>query len=674
MDAGTIKLLEFLSPPKSVYRIPVYQRRYEWTEEQVNKFFYDIEKLALNDDIEGHFMGTIVFVKASFPSMGSDYIIIDGQQRITTTFLLLKALYNTIEDNNIQADIKEMYFENRNVEEKFKYKLISVEDDRKDFLGLLVHDQYDNPSKIHMNYKRLLYLIQHSEATSEQLYLALQKIRIVYIELEQGKKEENPQIIFESLNSTGLSLTESDLIRNYLLMNEKPEDQEHLYNNYWLLIEELLTNAKISDFIRDYLTMKTGVIPNKNKVYQNFKHYVMQEKITSEDILEDLLKFARYYSELLNPQHANKNVRNHLSIIVQLKSTVTYPYLLRLFDKYYKSEIDEQHFINILKIINSYLIRRLIVNYPTNALNKVFSTLGKVADKNKNIKTEEQSIMEYLLSRSGSALYPRNEKLKDSILNDDLYNRNHRLAKLILSQIEIQTHKEIVSFEETTIEHILPATLTPSWRVELGDNAIDDHRLYKDVLGNLTLTNYNPELSNKPFNDKVKYYCDSNIKLTRELCSYNYWNKDSILERGNKLYQQIVNIWRIPEDEYDVSKQKEITGDTYYSVFELLSVTGKKPKTLLITEQEFKVNTWKETLITYLNWLADFDLEQYLELPKQKSFQKLLSYTDEVLRSSEKVVSIFVETNLSAQSIYNYISSLAEYYGMEDDVFIQLNI
>ena len=673
MDAGTIRLLEFLYPPKSVFRIPVYQRKYEWTEEQVNKYFLDIENIALNDEIEGHFLGTIVFVKSSFPNMGSDYIIIDGQQRITTTFLFLKAVYNSIDNENTKSDIKETYFENRNVDEEFKYKLISVEDDRKDFLELLIHDKYDRASKIHMNYKRLVYLIQHSKATGEQLLNALEKTRIVYIELEQGKREENPQIIFESLNSTGLSLTESDLIRNFLLMNETPSVQEHLYKNYWLLIEEFLTNSKIPDFIRDYLTMKTAVIPNKNKVYQSFKYYMQKNSLGSEEVLRDLLKFSGYYSKMLNSKNDNKIIQNQLTIIVQLKSTVTYPYLLRLFDKYYgEKEISTEKFVNILAIINSYLIRRAIVNFPTNALNKVFSNLGKEA--NKNTQTEEDSVAEYLLSRTGSALFPRNGKLKESILNEDMYNRNHRLVKLILSQIEIQTHKEIVDFEEVSIEHILPATLTPSWRVELGDNAIDDHKLYKDVLGNLTLTNYNAEMSNRSFSDKISYYKNSNIKITRDICGYDIWNKDSIHNRGLKLYKQILEFCPIPEEKDSVSEVKEIKGDTYYSVFELISVTGKKPKTLMIDDNEFVVNSWKNTLITYLEWLADFDLEQYLELPKQKAFQKLLSYTDEVLRKGENVLSIYVETNLSAQSIYNYISSLTEFYDMEDDVFIRLDV
>lgn len=671
MDADSVLLLEFLYPPKSVFRIPVYQRRYEWTEEQIDQYFNDLENIAINDDIEGHFLGTIVFVKSSFPGMGNDYIIIDGQQRITTTFLLLKAIHDLIDDENMKIDIWETYFENRNVEDEFKYKLISVEDDKRAFLDLLIHNKDDSPSKIHMNFRRLVYLIKHSEATIEQLYKALQKIKIVYIELEQGKKDENPQVIFESLNSTGLSLTESDLIRNYLLMNEPPEIQEHLYKNYWLKIEEMLTNAKISDFVRHYLTMKTGNIPNKNRVYQGFKQYMEKNNLTSEFILKELLKFAKYYKVFLNPIISNKQIENYLMIISQLKSSVTYPYLLRLFEKHYeKKSIDIRSFSSILKIITSYLVRRAIVNFPTNALNKVFSTLGKQADK--QTVTEEEAVIEYLLSRTGSASFPRNERLLESILNDDIYNRNRRLAKLILSQIEIHSHKEKVDLEEATIEHILPERLTPNWRVELGDQALDDHKLFKDVLGNLTLTNYNSELSNRSFDEKKNFYKNSNISITRMICTYDTWNKESIRTRGKQLFKKINDIWPVPEGKDTLQEVQVISSDTFYSVYEPITVTGLKPLELLITDDEYSITSWKQALMTYLKWLADFDMEQYLDLPKQKSFQKLLSYTGEMFRRPEKVLTIYVETNLSAQGIYNYMGSLAEFYSMEDDIWIRL--
>lgn len=676
MDAGTVRLLEFLNKRKSIYRIPVYQRKYEWTEGQVDQLFYDIEKIALDPDYRGHFLGTVVFVRSTFTGMGTDYTIIDGQQRITTTFLLLKAIYDTLEESDYRRDeIKVNYFINEHVEHEYKRKLISVESDRRDYEELLEHNKSDKPTKIHMNYNRLMYLIQHSKATAIELYDALSKVKIVYIELEQGRKDENPQTIFESLNSTGLSLTESDLIRNYLLMNEPPADQEILYKKYWSRLETLLTNAKISDFIRDYLTMKTAVISNKNKVYQTFKIYVQEQNVSSEAILEDLNKYAEHYNLFLNPTIDETTIQEHLLVILQLKSTVTYPYLLRLFDKYYNTkEISLDEFATIMSYITSYLVRRLIVNFPTNALNKVFGSMGKEIDNRKESISEKEAAVDFLMSRTGSATFPRNEKLKESIMNNDVYNRNHKLAKLILGKIESYSHKETVDFEQMTVEHIMPNKLTPMWRVELGSNATLDHTLYKDVLGNLTLTNYNSELSNKPFVDKKEYYSDSNLKITRDIANYNNWNKESIIKRANTLYEKIIRIWELPPDSYSKNKQEQLSGEMYYSVYEPITVTGKKPKMLKIFDDEYKVNNWKHTLVTYLEWLADFDLETYINLPKQRVFQKLLSYDKTVFRISEEVMGIYVETNLSAQYIYHYISSIAEYYDMEEEVMVQLYI
>lgn len=671
MDAGTIKLLEFLYSPKSVFRIPVYQRRYEWTEAQVEQYFEDIEDIALNEDMQGHFLGTVVFVKASFPGMGSDYIIIDGQQRITTTFLMLKALQDAIEDENTKEDIRETYFENRNVEEAYKYKLLSVEDDRKDFLELIVHNVSTKTSKIHMNYKYLRTLILHSSASPMALYEALQKLKIVYIQLEQGKKDENPQVIFESLNSTGLSLTESDLIRNFLLMNEEPEVQKNLYYHYWLRMEELLTNAKISDYIRDYLTMKTSTIPNKSKVYESFKQYMFTENLTSEILLKDLLKFARHYSILLNPEGMDRDIQHYLTSVLQLKSTVTYPYLLRLLNLYEEQRITKQQLMAILQTLTAYLIRRLIVNFPTNALNKVFSTLVKVTSETEG-KTEEQVVNSFLGSRTGTALFPRDNKVRESILTNDIYNRNPRLTKMILSQIEQNMHKETVDFEEVTIEHIMPQTLTPGWRNTLGRSAADDHKLYGDVLGNLTLTAYNSNLSNKLFEEKKEIYAVSNIKITRDLREYPSWDKTTILARGEELVQQILQLWPIPQEAQSLDEPQAIMSDNYYAVFEPLEVTGRKPKSIKIDEKEYPVDTWKKMLVTYLEWLADYDLERYLALPKQKSFQKLLNYSKDTFRLPLEVTGIWVETNLSAHAIYNFISALAEHYGKEETVFVKM--
>lgn len=662
MDAGTIRLLEFLNKPKSVYRIPVYQRKYEWVEEQVNQYFYDIERIISDEGYDGHFLGTVVFVKASFPGMGTDYIIIDGQQRITTSFLLLKAIYDSLDSSNcLLEEIEETYFTNKHVESEYVRKLISVQDNRQAYEELLVHGKCDQPSKVHTNYKRLMYLIQHSEATPQQIYEALMNVKIVYIELEQGRKDENPQVIFESLNSTGLSLTESDLIRNYLLMNEPPEEQEELYSNYWLCIEKLLTNSKISDFIRDYLTMKTGHIPNKNRVYQSFKQYIGNEEISSEDILRDLYKFAEFYQWFLHQRARDKKVEEYLQIISQMRSTVAYPYLLRLFDKHYNLDhLSKSELLTILKLITSYIVRRSIVNYPSNALNKVFAAMGPEIDKRRDNISEEQAVIDYLMSRRGSAVFPRDEKVKESFLNDDLYHRNHKLANLILEKIEANSHKELVNLSEASVEHILPQTLTPAWRLELGGDAKSDHLLYKDTIGNLTLTKYNSELSNKSFSDKKEFYAESNIKITRELSKVENWNKSKIQERSLHFFEKAKKIWPMPEDAYSGHHENELDENMYYNIFEPLTVTGRKPKVFKVDNKGYRVSTWKETLITYLEYLADQDLEQYLELPKQRKFQKLLTYEPIVFRKPEELLGIYLETNMSAQEIYNYLGLLAD--------------
>lgn len=676
MDAGTIRLLEFLNKTKSIYRIPVYQRKYEWTEDQVDQYFYDIERIISDEGYDGHFLGTIVFVKTSFPGMGTDYIIIDGQQRITTSFLLLKAIYDFLEaDDSLREEIEDTYFINKHVEPEYERKLIPVENDRQAYEELFILGPSNKPSKIHTNYNRLVYLIRHSKATPKEIYEALMNVKIVYIELEQGRKDENPQIIFESLNSTGLSLTESDLIRNYLLMNELPENQERLYNNYWLRLEERLTNANISNYIRDYLTMKTGRISNKNRVYQSFKQYMNNNSITSEKILKDLYKYSRFYQMFLHQNAENRQIEEYLQVISQMRSTVTYPYLLRIFDKRYnENSISDKEFISILKLIVSYIVRRLIVNFPTNALNKVFAAIGQEIDKHQNNQddntSEEKLAINFLMSRRGSAVFPRNEKLKDSFINDDLYNRNHKLAHLILEKIEAHSHKEIVQLMESSIEHIMPQTLTPAWRLELGTNANSDHLLYKDTIGNLTLTNYNSELSNKSFADKKELYKESNIKLTRDIFNINTWNKEAILNRSLELYKKAKVIWQLPEDRYADHHSNELDGTTYYNVFESLKVTGTKPKVLKINEKAYNVSNWKQTLITYLKHLAHYDLEQYLELPKQRKFQRLLTYDSSVFRDPEEVLGIYLEVNMNAQMIYDYLGLLAEHYNMEDEVSI----
>lgn len=674
MDAGTILLLEFLNKQKTVFRVPVYQRNYEWVEEQVNQYFYDIERIITEEGYKGHFLGTVVFVKSSFPGMGTDLIIIDGQQRITTTFLFLKAIHDTLGiDHPYTSEIKEMYFKNRNVDAAYANKLIPVKEDREAYNELLTHDLSDRNSKIHKNYKHLMYLLQHSNSSTEQIYEALMKVKIVYIELEQGRKDENPQVIFESLNSTGLALTQSDLIRNYLLMNEPPDSQETMYKNYWLPIEKQLTNAKISDFIRDFITMKTGNIPNKSRVYQQFKIYITNNQFESIEILEQLYKYAKFYKLFLRQDAPEKEVAYYLKMYSQMQSTVAFPYLLHLFDMYYNEKlISQEEFLKVLKIITSYLVRRLVCNLPTNALNKVFASMGKEVIKRQESNGIIVAVEDYLMSRKGSGAFPRNEKFKDNFINGDIYQRKSRLAVILLSNIESSGHKELVDMESITIEHIMPQSLTTSWKIELGKNSNDIHIILKDTIGNLTLTNYNSELSNRDFEKKKSFYSQSNIKITRDITSFNKWNKENILKRGEVLFQTALSIWSLPEDRYNNLITNEYEEDIFFNIIDPINVTGKKPTDLKIEGHSFKTETWRSVLISFLKYLADQDLEGYLDLAKQRQFQKLLSYDKSFFRKGKDIEGLYVETNLDAQTIFNYIGLLAEYYNIEESIEIKI--
>lgn len=340
MEAGPIKLLKLLGENKNTFNIPVYQRNYEWNKEQVEQFFKDIVNIIEDNYEIRHFLGTVVFVSNEKPGLMMERIIIDGQQRITTTILLLKAIYDLLDENDgFKNEIYETYIINKYVEDEYKLKLKPVEGDMQAFVDLMNESPTIKESKIFTNYSLFVDLIERSNYSAREIYEALSLVEIVYISLDRNSKKENPQIIFESLNSTGLSLTEADLIRNFILMGLSYDEQTRLYKKYWLEIEKMLPNVKISEFVRDYLTMKTGHTPNKNKVYFEFKKNYFKNSYTSENILKDLLKYARYYYWFINVNTNDNEINKWLEKLNYMKSTVVYPYLLELFDDYFQKKI-----------------------------------------------------------------------------------------------------------------------------------------------------------------------------------------------------------------------------------------------------------------------------------------------------------------------------------------------
>nr|WP_315048221.1 DUF262 domain-containing HNH endonuclease family protein [uncultured Leptotrichia sp.] len=672
MEARKIKLLEFIGNGKKTFNIPVYQRNYDWKEEQCRKLFEDIQNIVKSDYEIEHFLGTVVFVSSKSEMNFNEYVLIDGQQRITSIMLLLKVLHEKVTDENDKEEIWEEYLINKRApEENLRIRLKPVESDGMPYKKLIEENDISLTSNVCKNYRLFEKLIQESNYSAEEIYKALGKIELVYIQLEKGKKSENPQMIFESLNSTGLSLTQGDLIRNYLLMNHEYEKQKMLYKNFWLEIEKRITNEKISDFVRDYLTMKNGSISNKDKVYDDFKKYIKQnnENMDEEGILEELKTYSEYYSWFLNGNSPNNKINEKLSEFRYLRNTTVYPLILSVFeDTYSYKNINENELFDILNLLISYIFRRSVCGYTTNSLNKVFASIV-VLLKSKDIYKQ---IEKGLMSKS----FPGDEEFRAEFIKCNFYKKGTEFCKYTLKLLETFENKEQTDMENITIEHIMPQTLNSEWRIELGSKFEQIHSEYINTIGNLTLTGYNPELSNKNFELKKRYYEESNIKMSREITNYDKWKDTEIKDRAEQLFEKAKRIWKLPQG-YDNKNIDNLEYGKNYLLGSNINITGKKPSKLIISGKEYSIKSWKELIEKLCLELYELEpriLRELIYNPSFKGKEKdIVTQNKEKLRAPVKIdEDLYIESNLNSNAILNYANMIATEYELEEEIFFVL--
>ena len=672
MEARKIKLLEFIGNGKKTFNIPVYQRNYDWKEEQCRKLFEDIQNIVKSDYEIEHFLGTVVFVSSKSEMNFNEYVLIDGQQRIISIMLLLKVLHEKVTDENDKEEIWEEYLINKRApEENLRIRLKPVESDGMPYKKLIEENDISLTSNVCKNYRLFEKLIQESNYSAEEIYKALGKIELVYIQLEKGKKSENPQMIFESLNSTGLSLTQGDLIRNYLLMNHEYEKQKMLYKNFWLEIEKRITNEKISDFVRDYLTMKNGSISNKDKVYDDFKKYIKQnnENMDEEGILEELKTYSEYYSWFLNGNSPNNKINEKLSEFRYLRNTTVYPLILSVFeDTYSYKNINENELFDILNLLISYIFRRSVCGYTTNSLNKVFASIV-VLLKSKDIYKQ---IEKGLMSKS----FPGDEEFRAEFIKCNFYKKGTEFCKYTLKLLETFENKEQTDMENITIEHIMPQTLNSEWRIELGSKFEQIHSEYINTIGNLTLTGYNPELSNKNFELKKRYYEESNIKMSREIANYDKWKDTEIKDRAEQLFEKAKRIWKLPQG-YDNKNIDNLEYGKNYLLGSNINITGKKPSKLIISEKEYSIKSWKELIEKLCLELYELEpriLRELIYNPSFKGKEKdIVTQNKEKLRVPVKIdEDLYIESNLNSNAILNYANMIATEYELEEEIFFVL--
>ncbi len=566
MKATEANFLQFLHGNNKQFIIPIYQRTYSWTIAQCRQLWEDILRVAQEEHIPSHFVGSIVYISKGIISASAiqEFLVIDGQQRLTTLSLLLVALAKAIEragepaKEATQLNLKKItnyYLLNNDEDGLLQYRLLLTQSDRETLMKLV--NGYPLPAnaspRIAENYQYFERVVAESNVPLETIITGIRKLVIVDVSLD--RTQDNPQLIFESLNSTGLALSQADLIRNYILMGLETREQTDLYTNYWFPMEQGFGHAEdagyFDRFMRDYLTIKNnGHIPNIDRVYVEFKTYVHSHPdLTMRAIVADIYRYAKHFIALVFEKDLPRDVVQVVKDINTLKVEVAYPFLLETLDDYEQGVLTQDGLLAILKTVESYIFRRVICAIPTNSLNKTFATLTREINKDRYL----ESVQAALLIKDSYRRFPGDEELRQQFVIKDVYNFRPRLY--MLRKLEnFQRPKELINVDEYTIEHIMPQNedLSVEWRAELGANWQQIHERYLHTIGNLTLTGYNSEYSDRTFKEKRDYpdrkgFHNSPLFLNEYLAGLDHWNEETIQTRAGMLADLAVQIWAYPK-------------------------------------------------------------------------------------------------------------------------------
>ena len=574
MKATEAKFLNFLRKSPQ-FIIPIYQRTYSWTERECRQLWNDILRTGRNDKVSAHFVGSIVYIEKGLFTITSQspLLVIDGQQRLTTVTLILEALARQLGDaepvDGFSAKkLRSYYLLNPLEEGERGYKLLLTQTDKASLLALV--EQKPQPTnhslRITENFTFFEDQVKSLGTDLSALCHGLAKLAIVDIAL--SRDQDNPQLIFESMNSTGRELSQADLIRNFILMGLDPTRQFHLYQDYWRPMEvafgQEAYGAHFDSFMRHYLTLKTGEIPNIRAVYEAFKNHVRTPEIADagiDELVADIHTFAGHYCAMALGKETDKNLGDAFRDLRELKVDVAYPFLLELYNDFANAVLTVADFKTAVRLIEAYVFRRAVCTIPTNSLNKTFATFGRALKKNRYL----ESIQAHFLTLPSYRRFPGDEEFKRKLVVRDLYNFPRR--SYWLRRIENHRRKERVPVDEYTIEHILPQNrnLSIKWRDALGPDWQRVQETWLHTLGNLTLTGYNAEYSDRTFKEKRDMqggFRESPLKLNADFGTLDNWDESAIKTRAEKLSSLAAAVWSSPSlttetlEEYRPSVEK----------------------------------------------------------------------------------------------------------------------
>ena len=562
MKAVEAKLLDFLKK-SSQLAIPIYQRTYSWTEKECRQLWDDIMRCGKDDDVAVHFIGSIVYIESGlFQVMyQAPLLVIDGQQRLTTVSLLLAALAEAVGDEEpfdgfSQRKIKNYYLLNPEEAGEKHFKLLLSQTDKDSLTAIVGGGEMpqDASLRITANYESFQRWIAENNTELVTLCRGLAKLVVVDIALTRG--QDNPQLIFESMNSTGKELSQADLIRNFILMGLDAELQSKLYKEFWHPMEldfgQEAYGTHFDSFMRHYLTVKTGEIPRIDDVYEAFKTYAHSTDTAAagvESLVKDIRDYARHFCAMALNAEPDTDLNQAFDDLRQLKVDVAYPFLLEIYDDYKADTLSKDDLLTIVRLVEAYVFRRAICAIPTNSMNKTFGTFTKSMKKDRYL----ESVKAQFLGLPSYRRFPSDEEFNRDLQTRDLYN--FRSRSYWLRRLENHDRRERVMVDEFTIEHILPQNenLSSEWRESLGSDWKRIQETWLHTLGNLTLTAYNSEFSDRPFAYKrdmpeapEKGLKQSPLKLNQGLAALDVWNEETIKERAQKLASLAVSVWSAP--------------------------------------------------------------------------------------------------------------------------------
>lgn len=579
MEATQAQLLSLLDGKKQ-FTIPIYQRTYSWHLKQCQQLFLDIERIGNDESELSHFIGSIVYFKPGTSPVTSvpELLVIDGQQRLTTVSLLLLALTHFLKEHpdfmledETWEEIQETYLINKHRKDDSRFKLLLTRKDKTTYTNLVDEMEMtsNHSKKVLENYNFFKGKIHKGNALA--VYHGIKKLIIVDVILERDK--DNPQLIFESLNSTGLDLSQADLIRNYILMGQPMDKQNDLYERYWFPMEQSFGEniGSLAWFIRDYLTMKEASIPRIDQVYEVYKKFLGSKNgfKSVEEAVKSLHRYAKYYVRIALLKEEDPAIAKKLKEITKLKIDTSYPFLLAVYGDFEDEQINKEEFIEIIGMVSNYVFRRAICGIPTNSLNKTFATLYKRIKR----ETYLESVKAAFILMDGYRRFPSDTEFSKELQIKDVYN--FRSRNYLLESLENHNRKELVNAENYTIEHILPQNQNVSiqWQNELGEDWERTKAKYLHSLGNLSLTRYNSELSDRPFSDKKTIpggFDSSPLFLNESVRAEVKWNEEAILRRASKLADRACLVWKeptLPEDKLNLYKEpEEVKEHSVYSI------------------------------------------------------------------------------------------------------------